>query len=222
MGGFAVLIAGLFARNQKPAVASGDSTPIAGLQTTRKNSNKIFNNAEEVAPIVLSTKGKKDWVHWGASDAKSLHRKAQDTQLISNYSLLKPNIGILSAGKRGPSRGFMWNDGKPTANMLTYGGIHVSNGNGFQITVPAITEPQTLYVYVGGYKAGPEFTAMVSDGSTPIVKHTDLALGNGYFCREYVVKFQASSAKHKLTVQWTMRDEKQQGGNISLQAAALE
>jgi hypothetical protein len=224
VGSIAALVVFIVVRNeQSRPPETPEMGPIAGFQSKKKkvgDVNAIFDSKDKMVPINLTEAGSRDWIVWGVEKQSGPVRKADGGAVIGDYELLIPDKAPLGAGKRGPTRGLRWTGGKPVAQSdITYAGVHVGEGNGFRFKVPATNEEQTLRVFVGGLRTPGDFSAFVTDGSKPAVKHTDLALSEGYYSRMYEVTFKATTPKQVLTVVWK---EGGQGGNVSLQAAALE
>jgi hypothetical protein len=221
-GSLVVVSSLVYARYQKSHVRAAAETAPTGLFVSHKAKAAagVFDSKDKMVPVDLSEVGTQDWVHWGLGGNKHVTRKDGDRR-IGSFELIQPKVGLLSdAAQRGPSRGFAWQDGAPTrSTRVTYDGVHVSANNGFRFSVPAEKKDHTLVVYVGGYKAGGIFSAWVTDGNQPEIRKEDIALGNGYYSRAYRVKYHASSPGQELKVVWKMENG---GGNISLQAAALQ
>lgn len=225
LGIFAIFVSVLVIRAQGAKLREApEMGPLAEFQSKKKTEggNKaVFDTRDKMVPVNLTEVGKKDWVVWGLDDSNKSVRKEGSKKLISDYTLVRPKDAILSVGKRGPTRGLHWTDGDSQKQTeITYAGVHVDKKNGFRLTVPASTDPQTLWIYVGGYKTGGEFTAFVADGSKPDVKVAeDIALGEGYYSRAYRITFKATTSGQNMTVVWRSGGD---NGNISLLAAALE
>jgi hypothetical protein len=221
-GIFAIFVSVLVIRAQGAKLREApEMAPIAAFQSKKKvaGGNATFDSRDKMVPVNLTEVGKKDWVVWGLDDSSKSVRKADSEKIISDYTLVQPKSAILEIGKRGPTRGLRWSNGAPKKQTdVTYAGVHVNNQNGFRVKVPASTEEQVLWVYVGGLKTGSSFTATIPDGSKPKISIAeDLALGEGYYSRAYKVAFKATKSGQDLTVTWQSG-----GGNISLLAAALE
>jgi hypothetical protein len=221
LGATAILAAVALTRPQKEQIKQNAELPASELFKSKKQAQGLFDSKEKMAPINLSEIGKTDWICWGTNEnEKNVTRKAGSGPVISNYTLIMPNKKILGVGKRGPSRGLTWSNGTPTAAVpVAYGGVHVGEENGFKMTLPASDKKQTLHVYVGGYQAGGDFSAWVSDGTKAATTEKEVALGQGYYAREYKVEFKSSAPNQKLEVVWKMA---RGSGNVSLLAAALE
>jgi hypothetical protein len=224
LGATAVLAAVALTRPQKEQIKEQVELPASDLFKSKKqNAPGLYDSKDKMAPINLTQVGGTDWVVWGTtSDPKQAVRKADSPKAISDFALIMPERKILGVGKRGPARGLTWSNGAPTAKApIAYGGLYVGEQNGFKFTVPAPvgSKPKKLRVYVGGYQAGGDFSAWITDGSKPKTTHTEIALGQGYYAREYVVEFKASAPGQKMEVVWKME---RGGGNVSLLAAALE
>jgi hypothetical protein len=224
LGATAVLAAVALTRPQKEQLKEQTELPASDLFVPKKaDKTSLYDSKDQMGLINLTQAGKTDWVCWGTTnDPKQTVRKANAAAVISDYTLVLPEQKILGAGKRGPARGLTWSNGAPTTNAsVAYGGVYVGEQNGFKLTVPApvSSKPKKLHVYVGGYKAGGDFSAWIPDGSKPYVSHKEIALGEGYYAREYTVEFKATAPNQKMEVVWKMA---RGGGNVSLLAAALE
>lgn len=221
VGAMASLACITFARHERERLREiPEAPPIDSFQTrkVKRPPKSVFDGADQMKPVNLSEAGPLDWVHWGDRGNAAMNRKAGVEPVIGAFETLKGG-GVLAAGKRGPSRAFLWSDGTPELSTKpTYSGAHVGAKDGFKLTVPATGEERTLFVFVGGWKALPNFSAFVSDGSQPKVDVKDVALGSGYYSRTYRVTFSASTPGQKLNVVWRMESG---DGNISLQGAAL-
>jgi hypothetical protein len=224
-GIFAIFVSVLVIRAQGAKLREApEMAPIAAFESKKKKAagdKPLFDARDKMVPVNLTEVGKRDWVVWGLDDSNKSARKADTKKIISDYTLVRPKDSILAVGKRGPTRGLHWTDGTPKKETeVTYAGVHVEKQNGFRLKLPASTEEQVLWVYVGGYKTGGEFTTFVTDGSKPTVATAeDIALGEGYYSRAYKVTFKASTSGQDLTVIWRSSGD---NGNISLLAAALE
>lgn len=203
-------------------------TPIAGFQSKKRSKDgavSIFDGKDAMETINLSEGGKLDWVHWGLSGPHSIDRKrdAANGISISDYTLANGNTGLLNGEEHGPSRGFLWSGGRPTsAQSVTYTGVHLKLKNGFQFSVHTDARPHTLRVYVGGYRAGGEFSAWLPDATTPVrIAMKETALQSGYYSRIYTVNFHPDPKNKDLKVVWRTGGTAN-GGNVSLQAATLE
>lgn len=224
VGAVAALVIIVVVRNEQTALTNTpEMGPVATFQSKKKKPgeiNAIFDSKDKMLPINLTEAGTHDWVVWGVDGASGPIRKANGNGVIGDYELLLPDKQVLGEGKRGPTRGLHWSDGKPQEKAdIVYAGAHVSDGNGFRFKVPATSEEQVLRVFVGGYKTGGNFSAFVTDGSTVQTKQTDVALSEGYYSRMYEVTFKATTPNQVLTVVWKGGGS---AGNVSLQAAALE
>lgn len=224
LGATAVLAAVALTRPQKEQLKEQAELPASDLFKSKKSeSTSLFDSKDKMDVINLTQTGKTDWVCWGTTnDPKQTVRKANATPIISDYTLILPEQKILGVGKRGPARGVTWSNGAPTTNAaVAYGGIYVGEQNGFKLTLPApvASKPKKLHVYVGGFQAGGDFSAWVSDGSKATIDRKEVALGQGYYAREYTVEYKATAPNQKVEVVWKMA---RGSGNVSLLAAALE
>ena len=171
-----------------------------------------------VAPgsVNLANQGPEDWVHWGFDNAGSINRKATSATLIGA-------LGSFGAtALRFPGNGrtqYLWSGGTPTANGATHAGLYLpGQGSGFTLTVPADTEPRTLRLYLGGWRAQGQLEASLSDGSAADFQVT-MANLNGVFDRIVTLTFRAGSTGQTLNLRYTMSGGT---GNVTLSAAAIE
>ncbi|MEK6334026.1 MAG: hypothetical protein AABM67_03695, partial [Acidobacteriota bacterium] len=173
--------------------------------------------------VDLTAQGLNDWAHWGLVTEGSFDHKAGITPLISNYALLG-TAGVLRLTDN-PTM-FSWNDGTPTATTTnTSTGVFVNNvaGNGFQITVPADTNPRTLKIYVGLWYAQGKLEATLSDGSAPAYVDTGLSGNAGTKNGVYTISFKAASTGQTLRVRYTLfTNYFAPYGNVTLEAATLQ
>lgn len=228
LGALVVLTSLVIIKPQKAKLLeSSESAPLDVFKSEKKanrGSASIFDGQDAVTQVNLSEVGTQDWVHWGLTGPKSVNRKAGGGNRISDFRLLNGDDGLITDGKRGPTRGISWTGGTPTSKeTLTYSGIHVRK-NGFAFHVPADSKPHTLRVYTGGLRAQGEFSAWLSgspDAAKPKVAMQDTALANGYWTRIYTVDMPAAAGQ-TLNVTWRMKGDSGDKSNVSLQAAALD
>jgi hypothetical protein len=219
IGATVILAVVALTRPQKAHLQQPDELAASALFKPKN----LVESRDKVNPINLTEVGKSDWVCWGTNDdLKSVVRKADGGNLISDYKLVLPDKSILGMGQRGPTRGMTWSNGTPTSqSSVAYGGVYVGAANGFQLTVPAKPDnkPKKLRVYVAGFKASGEFSATMTADTPPRTEMKEMALGGGYYTREYTVEFKGTTPSQNLEITWKMgRGE----GNVSLLAAALE
>jgi len=167
--------------------------------------------------INLTAEGLIDWAHWGYANPTSFNHLAGVTSQISNFTLIGTGP-VLWFGDN--FTGYTWTNGTPQARATrSTSGIYVnSEGNGFEISVPADATVKTLKVYVGAYAAQMHFEAALSDNSaSPYVDESFENASDGPN-RIYTLNFAASSPGQKLTVRfWDLSSS----GNVTLQAAVL-
>jgi hypothetical protein len=140
-----------------PYLLTAKATDNTNLTTTSSvvsvivaGNGSLFDNSSIPASTItadISAEGTSDWVHWGLSSSTSLDRKNGVTAQISYVKL--GNQGQFRLTDATFSQ--KWTGGTPTASSAgTKTGIYtLDTNNGFQITVPADTTPQTLRLYVG-------------------------------------------------------------------------
>ena len=204
--------------------ASDGSLAASDEMTVSVNSpgQGVLTVASGVTPtgaVNLSAEGTTDWAHWGLSGT-SFNHKSGVTPQISNYTHLG---GGTVQQFTGNSTNYNWTGGSPTptaGNVDT--GLWVTGMNsGYQITVPADTNPRTLKMYVGLWAAGGRFEASLSDGSAPIYVDTSVLNATATSNRIYTLHYQAASPGQTLTVKWTVNTTFNAWSNVTLQAATL-
>src|SRR5206468_11850116 len=129
-----------------------------------------FASVPAGAAVNLTAEGPLDWVHWGLYTETSLDRKVNVVPQISDFSLAFPHGFPGSAYQFSDNWGsYSWIDGTPNAIVAdtTTGVYTVGLGRGFEFSVPAGTEVQTLKVYVGVFGASGTLQASLSDNSAP-------------------------------------------------------
>jgi hypothetical protein len=92
-------------------------------------------------------------------------------------------------------------------------------GDGFQLTAPADPVQRTLTVFVGVWNAQGKMVAHLSDNSTADYIDTSLNSASGTRAGMYKFVYQAAIPGQTLTVTFTQNNNA--GGNVTLQAAAL-
>jgi hypothetical protein len=169
----------------------------------------------------LTIEGTLDWAHWGNGGAQVFDHKNGVTQQISNYTVIGTNP-VQSLSNNPTS--FSWTDGTPNpsaTNVTT--GVDVNDlGNGFQFTVPADTNPKTLRISVGVWRARGRFEASLSDGSAATFVDTSLSNDAGTSNGIYTIGFGAASAGQTLTIKYTVQaNYYAPSGNVTLESATL-
>jgi hypothetical protein len=174
--------------------------------------------AQPPTSVSLSTEGTSDWAHWGLTTASSFNHKSGVTQQISNYTL----IGSTTVGRMTDSRvAYSWSGGTPTASAAnSKTGIYFTGiGNGYRLTVPAVSVDRTLKLYLGLWVARGRFEAKLSDGSvTPYVAYLDNSTTS--VDRVVTLRFSSASSGVNLIIEYTVENNYGKG-NITLQAATL-
>lgn len=178
----------------------------------------IYEVIASASTVNLTAEGTIDWAHWGRTSPTEFNHRADVTPQISNFTLIGEGP-ILQFGDN--FTGYSWTNGTPNARVTrSTSGIYVnSEGNGFELSVPADTAVKTLKVYVGAYAAQMHFEASLSDGSAPMYVDESFDNAGDGPNRAYVLSFAADSPSQRLTVRyWVLSGG---GGNVTLQAAAL-
>lgn len=150
------------------------------------------------ATVKMTTEGTIDWVYWyNVGTSIVFEHKSTATQSISNYT--EVGKGTVSFAKRATA--FTWTDGTPKVSGFMRKGLFVAGlNNGFQLTVPAGTTPQTLKVYVGVTNAQGLFTATLSDNSASPYTDSSLNITSGTQLGVYTLTYNAASSGQTLTI----------------------
>ncbi|HYN89115.1 MAG TPA: hypothetical protein VER55_11320 [Ardenticatenaceae bacterium] len=179
------------------------------------------NSHPRSAPIDLTVEGIEDWVHWGLSNADTINRKAGVPAQISDWT----RIGTSSVSRHGPlpEVSYSWTDGTPTGNFTAapYGVRVLGVNNGFQFTVPASTQLQTLYLFVAVNHGGARLEVSLSDNSAPVQVYTGFQSPNGEATRLLRVAFRAASSGQTATFKYTLNSSAASGAGVTLAAALL-
>jgi hypothetical protein len=174
----------------------------------------------DVAPasVNLTEEGTSDWVHWGVYTDSSVDRKTG----------VAPQIGDLVPTSQAypfwdnPTT-FTWTDGVPNLSMTaTPTGVYIPGlYQGFQLTLPADTNPRTLKLYVGSFGARGKFTAILSDYSAPVFIDRSIEnFGNGP-ASVYTLNYAAASPAQTLNITFSVDQVYDGFGNVTVQAATL-
>ena len=171
--------------------------------------------------VNLTAEGGLDWSHWGLNGTGQNHKAVGGTA-----------VGLISdiAAGAGPTQftdsqtNFSWSNGTPTAAATgTINGIVTTSA--FSVTVPADTTSRQIKVYVGGFQAGSQFTATLSDGSAAAYSDTSLNSNNAvvspdaaHFYGVYTLVYKAASAGQTLTINYSQTAG---SGNVTMQAVSL-
>lgn len=170
--------------------------------------------------VKLTTEGTLDWVYWyNAGSTIVFEHKSPATQSISNYTVV--GTGTVSFAKRATN--FTWTDGTPKVKGFMDKGLYVAGlNNGFQLTVPASTSPQTLKVYVGVTNAQGKLTATLSDGSAAPYTDSSLNIASGTELGVYTITYNAASIGQTLTITFIVQAHQPKvTSRVILQAATL-
>lgn len=166
----------------------------------------------------LTQQGSADWAHWGYANVSSVNRKSGGGATITSPVPLAggPYRFQDPPGNRAT---YDWTDGTPTSSASSGAGLYFPNvGNGFTLSAPAGVEARTLKLYLGGWRAGAELVASLSDASATSYRVTVQDL-SGVFDRVVTLTYRAASSNQRLNVRYTMTGG---SGNVTLSAAALQ
>lgn len=170
--------------------------------------------------VNLTSEGTLDWAHWGNGGTTVFNHKNNVTQTINNFSII--GTQPLNWLADNPST-FTWTDGTPAASATNVrtGVYLIGLGNGFQLTVPADTNPKTLRLNLGLWMARGNFEATLSDNSAAPYVDNSLQNSAGTSNGVYTIGFAAASAGQTLTIKWTAQATFHVSGNVTLEAATL-
>jgi len=170
--------------------------------------------------VNLTTEGTLDWVYWyNVGTNITFEHKSVATQSISNYTAV--GKGTVSFAKRATN--FKWTDGTPKVKGFMDKGLYVAGlNNGFQLTVPAGTTPQTLKVYVGVTNAQGKLTATLSDNIASPYTDSSLNITSGTELGMYTITYNAASSGQTLTITFIVQaNQPKVTSRVILQAATL-
>ena len=199
--------------------ATKTSAPVDVFVTTTGGALSA-NISSSPSTVDLTAEGISDWAHWGRFTGNSFNHKIGVASQISDVSII--NDEPVYQFPDNPA-GYSWSDGTPNAAATnTTTGIYVVGlGNGFEITVPANTNLQTLKMYVGAFGARGKFRAFLSDFTAPFFTDTSIDnFGNGPN-GVYTINYASASPDQTLTVRFTVSEMHDGVGNVTLQAATL-
>jgi len=187
-----------------------------------------FANVTPGSNVNLTVLGPIDWVHWGLYTEGSLDRKDGVVPQISDFTLLDSSNGFAYVYQYADNNhGYSWSDGTPTpAESYTTTGVWAYGvptiDSGFEISVPATTNPRILKIFVGVFAGQGRFEAKLSDASaTPYVDSSLTAIARSSANRVYSLQYAADSAGQSLHIRWTLQTPHAGDANVTLQAAAL-
>jgi len=200
--------------------ATQTSLPVDVFVTTTGGALSA-NLSGSPSTVDLTAEGISDWAHWGRFTGNSFNHKVGVASQISDVTII--NEEPVYQFPDNPA-GYSWSDGTPSAAATnTTTGIYVVGlGNGFELTVPATTNLQTLKIYLGAYGAHGKFRAFLSDFTAPFFTDTSVNnLGNGPN-GVYTINYASASEDQTLTVRFTVSEMHDVNvGNVTLQAATL-
>jgi len=226
----------LLAQATDTAGLTNTSTPVEfDVLQAGGSISESFNQLAPNETVDLTTEGTADWTLFPPStNWTTQNRKAGTVPLISE-SIIGSQAYSLSTDVFYPGQ-FAFEDGTPDPiepsflpQALLLGGR--SQGLGFQVVVPADTNPRTLRLYLqtcGTQQASTPLTmtAFLSDGSAPIVTDNSVTATTPTFQPDsnaiqyfYAINYNAATAGQSLTVRLTLQG---QGiGQTCLNAASL-
>ena len=167
----------------------------------------------------LTTEGTGDWILWGVDQAAPFSRKFGVGAQISPYTPIgNHRVYPFDDGRVV----FQYRDGDARlARIVSASGVQVFEaGNGFELTVPAVTSTRTLRLYVGAEQARGRVTAFLSDGSAQVFAST-LDGASDPIDGVYAVSYRSTSDGQTLTIRYTL-DLDYGHGSILLEAASLD
>lgn len=177
------------------------------LQGSAQQSNSSVN---------LTAQGESDWVKWRSRVVRKSTGGAQIGAVL---------LGDEAASNSGSRAIYSWTDGTPTRSRSSdKSGWRVFEvGNGFQITVPAGLDAQTLHLHVGVKQARINVAASLSDDSAPVYEDSIERNGN---LQTYVIAidYQAAGSDQELIVDLILEERfrnTRTASQIGLEAATL-
>ncbi|SFE42966.1 hypothetical protein SAMN05421541_101697 [Actinoplanes philippinensis] len=206
-----------------PAPSKIPSIPVAG-QDPPASATPPRSPAEPVTPTVsvtaapvpavvdLSAEGRRDWAHWGLTDATSLNRR-RGAGVIED-------LGGTPRGRydNNPQR-YTWTGGGPTGAVTgTPTGVYsCGQGATMSLRAPAGPAVRTLRVYAGVWMAAGRLTVSVPGATaTRTLENRD-----GISTNRFEIRYQAAAGS-TVTVTWAATASYHPTcGNIDLQAATL-
>jgi alpha-tubulin suppressor-like RCC1 family protein len=205
-------------RSLLPISSNAGSSALIGAVTTSVPST-----------IDLTNEGKMDWVHFDTTTLASVRRKnlgaGEDTAV--NDSARIRDVARIASGSAsvltsGVASGKWTLDGPTTTHSGTSTrAVAISTLNdGLKFTVLGGTTARTLKVYVSVEKATGQFSASVSDGSSPSYTN-NIANSSGTTNAVYTVNFNGKAAKTDLSVSWKMTSQSS-GGRIKIVGITLQ
>ena len=212
--------------NQKSTISSIQIVPPMTRSVTQPVQASLIGSYVEQTNQTynLTADGTLDWVDWGLNTPQDLNHKANAPRQISNFTVIG-NCPVQRASYSSNSY-IEWFDGTPetAAAPQQASGVYVTGANnGFSITVPASTTPETLKLYVGANLAHGKLTASLdgktfSDATLDMTHDPNSTQGAGI----YTLVFNGSAPNQVLTVTYTAVATNGNNGNVLLQAATLQ
>jgi hypothetical protein len=137
-----------------------------------------------VDPIVLSTEGTLDWVHWGLTAVGDVNRKSDATVQIGALQSIGGTLERWISGATRPA--VSWTGGTPTATA-TETHAHIAKsamppGTGYRFTFPASASQRVAVLYLTGYWSTSTITASLG-GAVASENLGSVSLGNIYEVR---------------------------------------
>ena len=153
--------------------SAGSAPAEAGAPTSPTKPYLTAEIGEQPATVALTSEGSLDWAHWGLKSASDYNHKSAVTSQLLDF---KPVGAKAPEPWVGGATSFSWTDGAPTASASSADGIAwVGLHEGFQLVVPAVSEPRRLRLYIGVNAGTGRIHAELSDPSattkvdTPVI-----------------------------------------------------
>jgi len=175
----------------------------------------------------LTALGTVDWVHWGRNHLYGhFDHKAGGTEISNVTPIQFTEKGYNPAsfyGGANSSRSVNWTDGAPTKTDRGDDGFISAQGlgAGFRFVVPALTTPQTLYIYAGGIGSALTLQARLSDGSAPDYTVFAKSSAKPLFTDIIEITFKAGTEDPLTTLTITLINYYSTSSRVDLIAAAL-
>ncbi len=165
--------------------------------------------------INLTTEGATDWAYWGLTAPSGYDTRAN---VIGTYT----QIGTDSALQLTPTAtSFTWTDAttanNPVAQTRDTAGMIINNG--YELSIPALTTPRLVNIYVAVKNAYAYIEVSMSDNSAPLFEaYPTTTTGT----LRYSIAYNAATTGKTLKVRVKEIARFASGGLVALQAASLE